>query len=91
MQYPAHYGASRTARYLQDIAAKKVAADCIGAAKGYAWTGGGSGVLESIGTGKTFANHYGANGCPDKSANLQNETYYYCGNYDEWRWYFSGD
>ena len=68
-QYPAHYGASRTARCRQDIAAKKVAANCIGAAKGYAWTGSGSGVLESIGTGKTFANHCGANGCPDKSAN----------------------
>ena len=68
-QYPAHYGSSRTARYRQDIAAKKVAADCIGAAKGYSWTNGGQGVLESIGTGKTFANHYGANGCPDKSAN----------------------
>ncbi len=68
-QYPAHYGSSRTARYRQDIAAKKVAADCIGAVKGYMWTNGGQGVLESIGTGKTFANHYGANGCPDKSAN----------------------
>ena len=68
-QYPAHYGSSRTVRYRQDIAAKRVAADCIGAAKGYSWTNGGQGVLESIGTGKTFANHYGANSCPDKSAN----------------------
>ncbi|MEG2623976.1 MAG: SpoIID/LytB domain-containing protein [Clostridia bacterium] len=68
-QYPSHYGSNRTARYKQDIAAKKVAADCIGAAKGYAWTGGGQGVLEAIGTDKTFASKYGSNGCPDKGAN----------------------
>ena len=68
-QYPSHYGSNRTARYKQDIAAKKVAADCIGGAKGYAWTGGGQGVLEAIGTDKTFASKYGANGCPDKGAN----------------------
>ena len=68
-QYPSHYGSSRTARYKQDIAAKKVAADCIGASKGYAWTNGGQGVLESIGTDKTFTSKYGSNGCPDKGAN----------------------
>ena len=68
-QYPSHYGSSRTARYRQDIAAKKVCADCIGGAKGYAWTGGGVGVVESIGTDKTFTNKSGANGCPDKGAN----------------------
>jgi len=68
-QYPSHYGSSRTSRYKQDIAAKKVSADCIGAAKGYAWTNGGVGVLESIGTDKTFASKYGANGCPDQGAN----------------------
>ena len=68
-QYPSHYGSSRTARYKQDIAAKKVCADCIGGAKGYAWSGGGIGVIESIGTDKTFTSKYGANGCPDKSAN----------------------
>lgn len=28
-QYPSHYGSSRTSRYRQDIAAKKVCADCI--------------------------------------------------------------
>ena len=68
-QYPSHYGTSRTARYKQDIAAKKICADCIGGIKGYAWTDGGSGVLESIGTGKPFTSKYGANGCPDKGAN----------------------
>ena len=68
-QYPSHYGSSRTSRYRQDIAAKKVCADCIGGAKGYAWTNGGLGVLESIGTDKTFSNKSGANGCPDKGAN----------------------
>ena len=65
-QYPSHYGSNRTSRYRQDIADKKVCADCIGAAKGYAWTGGGQGVLESIGKDKTFASKYGSNGCPDK-------------------------
>ena len=68
-QYPSHYGSSRTSRYRDDIAKKKVCADCIGAAKGYAWTGGGQGVMESIGTDKTFSSKYGANNCPDKGAN----------------------
>ena len=35
-----------------DIAKKKVCADCVGGCKGYAWTNGGVGVLESIGTSK---------------------------------------
>ena len=43
-QYPSHYASGRTARYRQDISEKKVCADCIGAVKGYAWTGGGQGV-----------------------------------------------
>ncbi len=68
-QYPQHYGSGRTSRYKKDIAAKKVSADCVGACKGYAWTGGGVGVVESIGTDKTFASKYGSNGCPDRSAN----------------------
>ena len=68
-QYPSHYGSSRTARYKKDIAAKKVAADCIGGAKGYAWTNGGQGVLETIGTDKPITSKYGSNNCPDKGAN----------------------
>ena len=68
-QYPTHYKDSRTARYKQDIANKKVCADCVGLIKGYNWTNGGKGVIESIGTDKTFASKYGGNGCPDKSAN----------------------
>ena len=43
-------------------------ADCIGGCKGYAWSNGGQGVLEAIGTDKTFTRKYGSNGCPDKSA-----------------------
>ena len=31
-QYPSHYGSSRTSRYRDDIAKKKVCADCMGAA-----------------------------------------------------------
>ena len=67
-QYPDAYASTRQSRYQQDIEQKKVAADCIGACKGYAWTGGGIGVLESIGTDKTYASKYGSNGCPDKGA-----------------------
>lgn len=68
-QYASHYKDSRTARYKQDIEAKKVCSDCVGACKGYAWTGGGLTVLEAIGTGNAITSKYGANGCPDKSAN----------------------
>ena len=68
-QYPSHYGSSRTSRYRDDIAKKKVCADCMGAAKGYAWTNGGQGVLAAIGTDKTFDKKTGSNGCPDKSSN----------------------
>jgi len=68
-QYPSHYQDDRTVRYKQDIAAKKVCADCMGCAKGYAWTNGGQGVLEAIGTGNTYTSKYQSNGCPDKGAN----------------------
>ena len=61
-QYPSHYASGRTARYRQDISEKKVCADCIGAVKGYAWTGGGLGVLEAIGTDRTYASSYGSHG-----------------------------
>lgn len=36
--------------------------------KGYAWTNGGQGVVEAIGTDKKISNYYGSNGCPDQSA-----------------------
>ena len=68
-QYPSHYGSSRTNRYRDDIAKKKVCADCVGLIKGYNWTNGGQGVAEAIGTDKAITSKYGANGCPDKSAN----------------------
>lgn len=68
-QYPSHYKDNRTARYKQDIAGKKVCADCIGGAKGYAWTDGGMTVLEAVGTDASIPSSYGANGCPDKGAN----------------------
>jgi hypothetical protein len=68
-QYPEHYGPSRTARYRQDVAAKKVCSDCIGGAKGYAWSDAGKGVVESIGNDKTYNVKYGSNNCPDKGAN----------------------
>ena len=68
-QYTTHYKDSRTARYKDDIAKKKICADCVGLIKGYNWTSGGVGVIESIGTDAKFTSKYGGNGCPDKSAN----------------------
>lgn len=69
-QYPSHYTSDRKARYNSDIAQNKLCTDCIGLAKGYAWTNGGDGVIESIGQSATkFKNSYASNGMPDKSAN----------------------
>ena len=68
-QYPSHYGSSRTSQYKQDIANRAVVCDCIGAAKGYAWTDGGQTMLDSIGEEGTIDNKYGTNNCPDKGAN----------------------
>ena len=68
-QYPSSYASSRMSRYKQDISNKAVVSDCIGGCKGYAWTNGGQGVLEAIGTDKTITSKYGSNGCPDKGAN----------------------
>ena len=68
-QYPQYYESSRTARYRQDIAVNAVVADCIGGAKGYAWTDGGESILASIGNTGEISSRYGTNGCPDKGAN----------------------
>ena len=68
-QYPSSYASSRMSRYKQDVANKAVVSDCIGGCKGYAWTNGGQGVLEAIGTDKAITSKYGSNGCPDKGAN----------------------
>lgn len=68
-QYPSHYKDDRTATYKKHIAAKEVCADCIGAAKGYAWTNAGDGVVEAIGNDKSITSKYGSNKCPDKGAN----------------------
>lgn len=68
-QYPSHYTSSRASKYKKHISAKEVCADCVGMIKGYAWTNGGDGVFEAIGTGKEIKSKYKANNCPDKSAN----------------------
>lgn len=68
-QYPSHYTSGREAKYMEHIAKKEVCSDCVGMIKGYAWTNGGEGVFESVGTGSKITSHYKANGCPDKSAN----------------------
>lgn len=67
-QYASHYKSSRTSRYRSDIAKKYVCMDCIGLIKGFFWTNGGVGVVQSIGTGKSYSSKYAGNGCPDKSA-----------------------
>ena len=68
-QYPSHYSSSRTARYRRDAAREKICADCIGGAKGYSWTNGGQGVVDSIGIPGSPRSKYASNNCPDKSAN----------------------
>lgn len=68
-QYPSHYPSSRTARYKEDVRNKKIVCDCIGGCKAYAWSGGGEALLEALNTGESYPLKYGANGCPDKSAN----------------------
>lgn len=68
-QYPSHYTSSRMDRYHDDIKAKRIASDCVGAIKGYCWTGGGEGLIEAFGNDKSFTSKYGSNNCPDKSAN----------------------
>ena len=68
-QYPSHYSSSRASKYKKHISAKEICSDCIGLIKGYAWTNGGDGVFEAIGSGKDIKSSYQSNGCPDKSAN----------------------
>jgi hypothetical protein len=58
-QYPSHYTSSRESGYKKDISAGKMCADCVGFIKAFFWMGG-----DLNGTNK-----YGANNCPDKSAN----------------------
>lgn len=68
-QYPSHYTSGRMPKYRQQVTDKSVVSDCIGGCKGYAWTNGGQGVLEAIGTDKSISSSYGSHGCPDKGAN----------------------
>lgn len=58
-QYPAHYTSARASGYKADISNGCMCADCVGLIKAFFWKGG-----SLNGTSK-----YGANGCPDKSAN----------------------
>lgn len=68
-QYPSHYTDARLAQYKKDIANKSVVTDCIGMIKGSFWVTDTQDVLDSIGTGSAIPNKYGANSCPDRSAN----------------------
>lgn len=67
-QYPTHYTSDRMSKYKTHVSKKMVAADCVGLGKGYNWTYGGEGVIESIGSDIGFKSKYG-NNCPDRSAN----------------------
>lgn len=68
-QYPNWYTAEREASFQSNISNKMICSDCVGMIKGYAWTDGGQGVLEAIGTGTEIHQVYESNGCPDLSAN----------------------
>ena len=59
-QYPDHYGDSRMAKYRKHIAAGKVASDCIGLFKSYAW--------DEDGDNDTRESDYGSNDQPDHGA-----------------------
>lgn len=59
-QYPDHYGESRMAKYRSHVAAGKVASDCIGLFKSYAW--------DKDGDIDTRASSYGSNSQPDHGA-----------------------
>ena len=69
-QYPSHYTESRLSKYKKDIENRKIVCDCIGGCKAYAWTGGGDSILACLeDPSLPVSSKYGANGCPDKSAN----------------------
>lgn len=59
-QYPDHYGEKRMTKYKKHIAEGRVASDCIGLFKSYAWD-----KDDDI---DTRASSYGSNGQPDKGA-----------------------
>ena len=62
-------GGTNPRPYLIDRSGRKMHTYLIRCPKGYQWTNGGQGVIESIGTDRTFSSKYGGHGCPDKSAN----------------------
>lgn len=58
-QYPTHYTADRTAQYMRHIDEGRICADCVGLIKSFFWANGVFGASPK----------YGANHCPDTSAN----------------------
>ncbi len=68
-RYPKHYPASMNVKFRRDIDAGEIVADCVGACKGYAWTGGGEAILAALGHTGRISQKYQANACPDKGAN----------------------
>lgn len=58
-QYPKYYTNARESGYKADISAGKMCADCVGLIKSFFWKGGDL----------NGSNKYGANNCPDRSAN----------------------
>ena len=67
-RYPKRYPRSMDAKYRRDIAAGEIVADCVGACKGYAWSGGGEAILAAFGHRGSVPMRYQSNGCPDKGA-----------------------
>ena len=68
-QFPDWYTGDKMVKLHQNIDDKLICSDCVGMVKGWAWTNGGVGVLEAIGTGEPIHQTIGSNNCPDKSAN----------------------
>ena len=68
-RYPKYYPTSMNAKFRRDITNGEIAADCIGACKGYTWTGGGEAILAAFLRTGAVPQKYQANGCPDKGAN----------------------
>ena len=68
-RYPKYYPACMNAKFRRDIVHGEIVADCIGACKGYAWTGGGEVILAAFRQSGSIPMKYQANACPDKGAN----------------------
>lgn len=68
-QYPEYYTSSRTAKYKDDIAKKRICVDCIGLLKAFMWHDDPFAFLACDKTSNEVSRHRKANGMDDWSAN----------------------